>query len=192
MERIARPRGVVMGSDSQGNFLMIGEHSYPVVSQLVEGQNIKSCQCVITHEHIYTEYRVDGQAPASDDNAGTAASELTGTVGGNARVLSKLITAAEQPVKTQGEIQSRAQNESIWHEGTTIQATIVVQGWLRDGSSLWAAGDDVHVYSPMAMLDNTMKIQNCTFTQDSNSGTLTTLDLVNPELLRDRSNFNPG
>jgi prophage tail gpP-like protein len=192
LERIARPRGVVMGSDSKGNFLLIGEHSYPVVSQLVEGQNIKSCQCIITHEHIYTEYRVDGQAPASDDNAGTASSELTGKVGGTSPVISKLITAAEQPVKTQAEIQARAKNESVWHEGTTIQATIVVQGWLRDGSSLWQAGDDVHVHSPMAMLDNTMKIQNCTFTQDNNSGTLTTLDLVNPELLRDRSNFNPG
>ncbi|UGY12528.1 hypothetical protein HAP48_0001960 [Bradyrhizobium septentrionale] len=192
LERIARPRGVVMGSDSQGNFLLIGDHSGAVVAQLVEGQNIKSCQCVITHEHTYTEYRVDGQAPASDDNSGTAASELTGKVGGSSPVFSKLITAAEQPVKTQAEIQARAKNESVWHEGTTIQATIVVQGWLRDGSSLWRAGDDVFVYSPMAMLNNNMKMQNCTFTQDNNTGTLTTLDLVNPELLRDRANFNPG
>ncbi|UPK03097.1 phage baseplate assembly protein [Bradyrhizobium sp. 170] len=192
LERIARPRGVVMGSDSKGNFLLIGEHSYPVVAQLVEGQNIKSCQCIITEEHTYTEYRVDGQAPASDSNAGTAASELTGKVGGTSPVISKLITAAEQPVRTQAEIQARAKNESVWHEGTKIQATIVVQGWLRDGSSLWQAGDDVAVYSPMAMLNNTLKIQNCTFTQDNHSGTLTTLDLVSPNLLRDRANFDPG
>ena len=46
-------------------------------------------------------------------------------------------------MKTQAELQNRAQNESVWHEGTKIQATIVVQGWLRDGSSLWHAGDDV-------------------------------------------------
>jgi prophage tail gpP-like protein len=192
LERIARPRGVVMGSDSKGNFLLIGEHAAPVVAQLVEGQNIKSCQCLITEEHTYTEYRVDGQAPASDSNAGTAASEMTAKVGGTSPVIAKLITAAEQPVKTQAELLARARNESVWHEGTKIQATIVVQGWLRDGSSLWQAGDDVHVYSPMAMLNNTLSIQNCSFTQDNNSGTLTTLDLVSPSLLRSMSSFNPG
>ena len=36
----------------------------------------------------------------------------------------------------------------------------------------------------MAMLNNTLKAQNCTFTQDNNSGSLTTLDLVSPNLLR--------
>ncbi|RXG91595.1 phage baseplate assembly protein [Bradyrhizobium zhanjiangense] len=192
LERIARPRGVVMGSDSHGNFLLIGEHAFPVIAQLVEGQNIKSCQCIITEEHTYSEYRVDGQAPASDDNSGTAASEMKAKVGGTSPVFSKLITAAEQPVKTIAELQARAKNESIWHEGTKIQATIVVQGWLRDGSALWHAGEEVSVYSPMAMLNNTLKIQNCTFTQDNSSGTITTLDLVSPNLLRSRSDFNPG
>ena len=32
LERIARPRGVVMGSDEAGNFLLIGEHANPIVS----------------------------------------------------------------------------------------------------------------------------------------------------------------
>lgn len=192
LERIARPRGVVMGSDSKGNFLLIGQHSSPIVAQLVEGQNIKSCQCIITEEQTFTEYRVDGQAPASDDNAGTAASEMKAKVGGTSPVMAKLITAAEQPVKTQAELQARAANESVWHEGTKIQATIVVQGWLRDGSSLWQAGDDVHVYSPMAMLKNSLSIQNATFTQDNSGGTQTTLDLVSPELLRSMTQFNPG
>lgn len=192
LERIARPRGVVMGSDSHGNFLLIGEHAGAIKAQLVEGQNIKSCQCIITEEHTYTEMRVDGQAPASDDNAGTAASEMKAIVGGSSPVFAKLITAAEQPVKTQAELQNRAKNENIWHEGTKIQATIVVQGWLRDGSSLWHAGDDVSVYSPMAMLNNNLTAQNVTFTQDNNGGSLTTLDLVSPNLLRSGLNFNPG
>ncbi|KYK50050.1 hypothetical protein A1D31_22320 [Bradyrhizobium liaoningense] len=192
LERIARPRGVVMGSDSHGNFLLIGEHAGAIKAQLVEGQNIKSCQCIITEEHTYSEMRVDGQAPASDDNAGTAASEMKAVVSGTSPIFAKLITAAEQPVKTQAELQNRAKNENIWHEGTKIQATIVVQGWLRDGSSLWHAGDDVSVYSPMAMLNNNLTAQNVTFTQDNNSGSITTLDLVSPNLLRSGLNFNPG
>jgi hypothetical protein len=44
----------------------------------------------------------------------------------------------------------------------------------------------------MAMLDNDMKIATATFTQDSNTGTQTTLVVVIPELLRGREKFNPG
>lgn len=194
LERIARPRGVVMGSDEKGNFLLIGDHSTSSVAELVEGRNIKSCQCTITIEHIYEEMRVDAQTAASDDNSGTAASELTAQVGSavGTPLKSFLLTAAEQPVKTQAEVQSRARNESIWHDYTQVQATIITQGWLSDGVTLWHAGDKVFVNSPMAMLNNDMKIQNCTFTQDSNNGTQTTLDVVMPGLLRDTEGFNPG
>ncbi|WP_028167558.1 phage baseplate assembly protein [Bradyrhizobium elkanii] len=186
LERIARPRGVVMGSDAHGSFLLIGEHTGTIVSELIEGINIKSCQCVISHEHVYTEHKVIGQHAASDDNSGTAASELKCSVTGmSGSMFSKLITPAEQPVKTQPEVCNRAKYEAIWHNGTNVTATIVVYGWLRDGRSLWQPGDDVHVYSPMAMLDMPMKIQRVTFTQDRNTGTLTKLDVVAPWLLRD-------
>ncbi|WP_028164127.1 phage baseplate assembly protein [Bradyrhizobium elkanii] len=186
LERIARPRGVVMGSDAHGNFLLIGEHTGQVVTELVEGINIKSCQCIINHEHVYTEHDVRGQHAASDDNSGTKASELKCIAKGmSGAMFSKLITPAEQPVKTQAEVCNRARYEAIWHNGTNVTATITVYGWLRDEQALWAPGDDVHVYSPMAMLDMPMKIQRVTFTQDSQSGTQTKLDLVAPWLLRD-------
>jgi prophage tail gpP-like protein len=193
LERIARPRGVVMGSDSFGNFLLIGDHSFPIVTELVEGQNIKSCQCTIRHDLTYEQYDASAQHPASDDNSGTAASEINATAGGIVtKIVSKLITPAEQPVKTQAEIQARANNERGWHDYTEISATIVVQGWLRDYTTLWTPGDPVHVFSPMAMLDNVLKIQNVKFTQDNNSGTTTTLDLVMPGLLRGKENFDPS
>jgi prophage tail gpP-like protein len=192
LERIARPRGVVMGSDSFGNFLLIGQHSFPAVTELIEGVNIKSCQCIITIEHIYEAYEVGAQHPASDDNSGTAASELKGVAPGIGLGGSKLITPAEQPVKTDGEVQARANYERLWHDGTLVQCTIVAQGWLRDSENLWRAGDEVHVYSPMAMLDHQLKIQNATFTQDDKSGTQTTLDLVSPEYLRGAGSVNVG
>jgi prophage tail gpP-like protein len=101
-------------------------------------------------------------------------------------LFSKLITPAEQPVKTKAEVCARATYEAIWHNGTEITADIVVYGWLRDGVNLWRPGDFVHVYSPMAMLDMALAIQKVTFTQDRNTGTLTTLHLVSPEALRGR------
>ena len=62
LERLARPRGIVMGSDSEGNFLLIGDHTFATVTGLIEGQNIKSCQCTIRHDQTYSKYRVDAQA----------------------------------------------------------------------------------------------------------------------------------
>jgi hypothetical protein len=72
-----------------------------------------------------------------------------------------------------------------------VQVLATVQGWFRpDGTSLWMAGDDVQFYSPSAMITQTLKIRTATFTQDRNQGTQTTLDLVAPWLLNDRSDFD--
>jgi prophage tail gpP-like protein len=192
LERIARPRGIVLGSDVEGNFLFIDHHIGTVVEQLEEGKNILRCQCIISKEHTFLDYMVRGQTAASDDQHGTDASEQECSVGGTAKRMSVLLTPAEQPVWNKGEICDRAKNEAIWHEGTIIQANITVQGWLRSGQALWHAGDDVHVNSPMAMLNQVLKIQCATFTQDRDSGTLTTLELVAPWLLKDGIDYDVG
>ena len=194
LERIARPRGIVMGSDNAGNFLAIGQHTAPVDAELIEGRNIKKAQVTITVQDIYSMYIVLGQTAANNQQNGTEASEQKGQVGGSSRRYSPKLTTAEQPVWGQSEVQARAAAESIWSEGTIIQATITVQGWKRPGGGLWRAGSDVYVKSPMAMLDMVMKIQALTFTQSRESGTETALELVVPALLRDSgsgAHFNP-
>jgi len=192
LERIARVRGIVMGSDAFGNFLLIGDHTAPVVTDLIEGVNIKKCQAVFSKEYAYEKFVVIGQTAASDNNSGPAASEQRAEVPGHGRIKSTLITPTEQPVKSIVELYDRAKNEEVWNDGTEIKVSITVQGWLRDGKSLWKVGDNVFVKSPMAMLNMTMKIQNSTFTQDNASGTQTTLDLVPPWLLKDGTTFNPN
>jgi prophage tail gpP-like protein len=191
LERLARPRGIVMGSDKDGNFLAIDDHTMPISASLVEGVNIISCQAVISIENIFTDYIIRGQTAASDTQNMAAASEQEAHYPGTAKRYSPVLTPAEQPVWSIGELQERAKNESIWHEGTIIEATIVVQGWMRPGThQLWRAGDDVSVKSPMAMLDMVLKIRTITFTQDRNQGTLTALELVAPWLLKDAGDFD--
>jgi prophage tail gpP-like protein len=205
LERIARSRGIVMGSDRYGNMLLIGDHASAVVADLVEGDNIKRCQATISIDPFRSQYVVSGQTAATDGNAGRAASEQWAVAGGSLSRYSPLLTPSEHPVWTIGELAARAQHEKVWIEGTEIQATITIVGWLKPGfvqqstaiqtalgtpSALWMAGEVVSVYSPMAMLDLAMKIQNVTFTQDEASGTLTTFDLVIPWLLKDRGDYN--
>ena len=192
LERIGRQKGIIIGSDELGNFLFIGPHDDIPNDSLVEGYNILRCQCIISVDEIHSQYDVRAQHAASDDNSGTQASELEASVPGTSPRYSPLLTPAEQPMKTIAEVLKRAKYESIWHEGTIIQATITVQGWFTSKGSLWQAGAAVHVYSPMAMLNAVMAIQTATFTQDSNSGTLTTLELVPPFLLRGTAQWNVG
>jgi len=191
LERIARPRGIVLGSDHLGNFLVIGDRTAPIVDQLVEGQNILKCQCIITNDPMFQKYSSTSQtAGGSSDGGGekmfTDASEQfqTAPEGGTAPVYSHLIVPSEQPVWNAAELMKRAQHERLWHEGWEVTAHITVQGWLRSDGALWQTRDVVEVYSPMALLNYPLAIEEATFTQDRNSGTLTTLKLVRPDLLK--------
>jgi prophage tail gpP-like protein len=191
LERIARPRGIILGSDSFGNFLAIGDHSMPILNtQLIEGQNIKRCQAVFYKKHVYAQYNVTAQSAASNDNAYTSASELEASWGGTGFPNTLLITPAEQPVKHIQEVLDRAKNEALWHEGPEIDVTVTVMGWFRDDINLWMPGDNVFVYSPMCPLNMLMKIEQVTFTQSSDEGTLTTLQLKQPWALKDNANMN--
>lgn len=192
LERIARPKGIVMGSDHLGNLLLIDNHSSPVSAELVEGDNILKCQATISKEAMFSDYVVRGQTPADDSQHGRQASEQEARIKGSAKRYSPILTPAEQPVWNIGELQDRAKNEAVWHEGTEIRASITVQGWMMPGGGLWRAGDLIAVQSPMAMLNMGLKIETATFTQDNNSGTLTTLELVAPWLLKDKGDFRVG
>ena len=89
---------------------------------------------------------------------------------------------------SQAEVDSRANYEKQFRDGTQIKkpTSPYKAGWW-DGVRPWHCGDDVTVFSPMAMLNNiVMKIQTITFQQDNQSGTTTELELVMPWMLSDK------
>ena len=191
-ERLARVRGAVLGADNFGNYLLIGQHSFPVDATLQEGVNIQACECHISRNDFYSLYDVRGHAAGSDSNYGAAANEIKAVVPGKAPVYSNLITPAEQPLTSQAEAADRAYNEGKWREGTEVIANIVVYGWTWNGVDLWAAGQNVTVISPMAMLNMVMKIRTVTFEQNNSAGTTSTLECVAPWVLNDSAALNAG
>ena len=180
-----------MGSNHRGNFLLIDNHQSQVAAELIEGDNILKCQATISQEAMYSDYVVRAQSPANDEKYGPAAAEMKPQIAGTAKRYSPILTPAEQPVNP-AEVSQRAKNEYTWHEGTIINVNVTVQGWMMPGGGLWRAGDLVAFISPMTTLNMGLKIQNVTFTQDSQSGTLTTLELVAPWLLKDYGDYNVG
>jgi prophage tail gpP-like protein len=192
LENLARPLGIVMGSDSIGNFLLIGPHATTFDDTIREGGNMKSLKFIVSIEEAYSEYLVAGQTAADDEQNGAASSQQRASVKGSSPHYSPLLTPAEQPVWTEAEILNRARNEAVWHEGAQVQCVVVVYGWKRPGGALWRAGSNVHVVAPSAPVNAEMSIQSAIFSQDDQSGTLTTLELVPPFLLRGTSEFNVG
>ena len=99
------------------------------------------------------------------------------------------MTPAEQPVWSLGEIVDRARNEAIWHEGAYVQVIATTQGWKGPSGSLWQAGSNIYVNSPMALIEMVLCAQTVTYTQSNEEGTLTMLELVPPWLLKGTSEF---
>jgi prophage tail gpP-like protein len=187
LERIARPRGVILGSDAFGNFILQGQHSDPGGAELIEGRNIKSCQCTINHSQSYFNY----DATAQKAGEGTDASEQHATVKGTVtQVPSKLITPVPQPVETSAEVQQHAQTTKVWGDDSVLNAIITVQGWLADDQHLWEENKEYFVRSPMAMLNQTLKTFSVTLTQDNQNGTQTILNMVLPGLLNGSPNYD--
>jgi prophage tail gpP-like protein len=189
LETHARPKGVVLGSDHLSNFLLIGDHINPMTATLVEGRNIKKMNCLINIENTYAIYGGIGiGAAGSDEQWGVDISEIRAYAAGQGMKGRNILVPTPSSIQTLTDIQKAAHNEAKWSDGTKIQASVVVQGWMRPGTNqLWRAGDNVSVWSPMAVINNqVLKIQTITFTQDRNAGTETTLDLVVPWLLNDK------
>jgi prophage tail gpP-like protein len=189
LERYGRDRKVILGGDHLGQLLLIGDHSSPLVDDLVEGVNILSCQCVINIIDWHSEYVARGQSSRSDGGSPSDAAQQEATVPSPFyRRYSPLLVAMEQPVWTQQEVQDRATFEARQSEGVIIEVTVVLYGWFTSSGALWAhcVGQDVTFTSPMTTLVNErLSIRTVTSTQDSQSGTRTTLELVAPWYLND-------
>jgi prophage tail gpP-like protein len=211
LESLARDRKIIISNLPNGKFLFIGEHDWPASAELVEGINIKKCQCVISSETAYSDFIVRGSSKASDPKYGRDASEQEARIPGSLFRYSILLTAMEHPVWSLSELSTRALTEKMWNEDVTkIDATITVYGWFRPlptsmipgfglssiarqqlgpayGHTLWQAGDEVIVYSPMAMLYNQqLKIKTVTWTQDNSNGSQTLLELTTPQGLNSK------
>ena len=187
LENLARTRKIIIACDHEGKYVFVGKHEAKVVGSLKEGTNILKCQGVISIAAQYSAYLARAQTAADDDNYGRRASQQEAVAKSRGKVKDcPLITSSEHPVKTPEELKRRCEMEQMWHEGQELQLTLTVQGWLSNGE-LWTAGDDVQVESPMIPINDKMKLQSVTFTQDSNAGSLTTLFVVAPWGLNERS-----
>jgi prophage tail gpP-like protein len=192
LERIGRDRKVIVSVD-ETRFTFTGDHPESVrPGDLVEGINIKKMQCVWTDDQVRSEYFTDGQTAGGDDKNMQDAAGQRAQAPGSAARYSPLLSVVEHPVWDDHEIAKRNEAEQWWREGSKLEATITVYGWLNPQNDLWAIYQTPYVWSPMAILDQMMVIKQVTFTQDNEGGSQTTLLCVAPWLLNDDEEYATG
>lgn len=203
LERHARAANTIMGESSTGQ-LELGLN--PGGSSVIEGVNIiegreriHSLKSVGGGEPGMTggggggagsDFKTVGQAPGNDDEWGANPTHqrqnetgaLTSTF--NQGFLPK-VGLSEIPAWANSMLAGRGAMERNVSDTMQINVTVVTLGWQRNAAvppvgGLWKPGDTVTVHSPMlVMYHRPLTLKAVTFSQDNNSGTRSTLELVN-------------
>jgi len=191
MERYARMRNIVIGSNANGGLLAIGEHSAVPQGGLTEGYNILRANCVVRDEMVYKRIFAVGQDKSGDNQNGDQSNKLVAFRPGTS-TRNRYQVVPTDIADGQHGVERRADMEVVFTEGSRIEAHITVQGWFKDNNQsdeVWRAGEYYTVNSPSLILfDVVLGCAGCTYEQ-SNAGTTTTLEMVDPRHMNGRLNF---
>ena len=111
---------------------------------------------------------VSGQHSEGQGGGGQMSTDL------HQRVLSEL------PSMGLDQLMQRARIEDNVGDALSIVVTLTMLGWQKDGGGLWWPLDIVYVHSPMLIMDRPLILRQVIFTQDDETGTRSTIELVNP------------
>jgi|SRR5215472_5785434 len=195
IEQLGRQRGIVFGSDGKPDLIATtGDFALGSGDAVIEGWNILEAREILTVFGSPEGFLATMSQQTGGDNLSMAAAAhqvfarvaQTGSLSG---VANTILTTAEVPGGIP-DMRDRNSQEDWKRNLESIQLFITVQGWLKPSGGLWEIMMQVYVRSPMLIMDQSLLCKTVTFTQDSQSGTRTTLELVNK--IGSRSSFESG
>jgi prophage tail gpP-like protein len=195
LERYARGRNIVIGSDPYGALLAIGENQNVSTGDLIEGVNILRANCALRDDKIFKKIFVVGQGQGSDDANGDAQNKQVATRDGTSSRERHMVVPYDLSEKDTHGVDRRAQMEKLFTEGSYIEAQITVQGFFKDSNqsdSLWRAGEYYNVNAPMLILLNTLLGCSDVAFEQSDAGSTTTLTMMLPIYMNGLFNFRGG
>lgn len=178
--KLAAHRDITLGAASNGrNFLALGPRSAQTIDTLREGVNILRANCEISDEFVFEKYFSPNQQAGDDSMNMDQVSKMLAEIPGSYQRYAPHIAPAELAGEMY-DVMKRVQFEHRWSEGTKINAEITVQGWLRRDDTLWDINTFIMVQSSMLMLNQPLGVRRVRFSQSSDAGTTTMLDMVDP------------
>src|SRR5262252_361537 len=136
-------------------------------------------------------YTSSGQAPGNDDQWGADPThQRYQQLDSNAQFADQFKPAqlpSEMPAWANDFLKNRGRFENNVDDGNQIFVTITVTGWQKPGGSpepkpgggLWEPGEIVEVESDWLIMHRPLTLKAVTFSQDNETGTRSTLELVN-------------
>jgi prophage tail gpP-like protein len=182
LERYARMRKILIGSNALGGLLAIGENPAAPSGNINEGIDILRANAAMRDPMIYKRGYVFGQDAGTDTAYGDAQNKQVATWDGTSSRNRISVVVADIADKQHG-IQRRAETEKIFTEGSFIEVQLTMQGWFKDqnqSDDIWRAGEYYTVTSPSLILNGfVLGCAGCVYEQND-QGSTTTLSLVNP------------
>jgi prophage tail gpP-like protein len=177
LERAARLRGYLIGTDAEGRILISRLASSRALTALIEGQNILAGSFSFDGTERFSEYIVKGQKRGSDEESGaTVAEVMAKATDPDVTRYRPLIIQAEGSSSRQL-AQDRARWEAITRAAKSSRITARVKGWRQvpDGP-LWKLNQIVAFQSVYFNISQDLLITDVTY-QQSDEGTTCELTL---------------
>ena len=194
LDRMGSMRGVFHSDDADGNLVVgQGDPTAAPVATLQEGKNIKSATVRLVNENAWSLYTVAGQNVGTDQDRPSNRDQSASISNPNTDTIREKILIAPHTGDSD-EMAAHANYRAAVDSWNQVQATFVVQGWVRPDGKLWDVCDNLSVIAPSLFPNEGGKqilgVQTVKYTQDSENGTLTTLECVLPNALSPYSNPN--
>jgi len=179
LTRLARLRGLLVGSDRQGNLILHQPSPKRVNTALVLGQNLKTLRVSDSAAERFSHIIVKGQQQGGDTVAAKDAASPKGEARdpGMTRYRPLIIISDDQ--STVAGLKARAQWEVTARSARAQSVEATVKGWRDDDGNLWTPGALVPVRAARANVEAELMIAGVRF--ELGSETTTALTLVRPE-----------
>ncbi|QUM72177.1 phage baseplate assembly protein [Sphingopyxis granuli] len=180
IDRLARYRGLLTVSNTDGDIELIRPGAGAIVARLVEGQNILGGRASHDAKDRFSQYIVKGQASGDDRVNGKAAAAVKGEASdpGVSRYRPLILIGEDQ--STTAGVRNRAAFEATTRAAKSQRATVPVVGWRRPDGQLWTPNVLVSLISPFLLIDGTMLVSEVAYVKDDR-GTVTELTVTPPE-----------
>lgn len=187
LERYSRQRGVLTISDGNGRIVLTTPGKQRADVSLSQGVNILRASGTSDHSKRFNQYLVTGQTAGTDTAFGTEAAQVEGEARDeNVRTARRLLIVAQNSADATN-MQAAAAWEASVRAARSSPLTITVQDWYQtQGGRLWQPGEIVQVKSAWLQLSTPVDflINTVRFTKSDSDGTLTELELLQPDAYR--------
>jgi prophage tail gpP-like protein len=185
LETMARQDMALLIGAADGSLVItradkFGSHS----SALVEGVNIQAASAQLSEIDKHDEVHAWGQ---SWEGSGKDAQRLESVSRDKTVERHRPQLVIAEGATNKDMVKSRAKWQSLRNAGWSTQVTIVARGWRDGGGALWDPEKLVFVESQRLKISQMMAIKKVRFLQNTEQGTISTMELVDPAALGGKS-----